>query len=118
MRTAFAHEATIALPPDGDINAPGAAITVALCGAWEHSPPCPLAAHHTHATRAGADVALRILFAADPADEPTVRHRIGDALRAGHLEGPDGVVTTWQLRHDNPAPVRASEADHARRLTN
>jgi len=116
MRTAFAHEATIALGPDGDINAPGAAITVALCGSWEHQPPCPLAAHHTRAARAGDDVALRILFAAEPADEATVRQRIADALRTGHLQGPDGSVTSWQLRQENPAPVAPSEADHASRL--
>ena len=117
MRTAFAHEATLAMGPDGDVNAPGAAITVALCGSWDHQPPCPLAAHHTSAARAGDAVQLRILFAADPADEEVVRQRIADALRAGQLAGPDGTVTTWQLRRDNPAPVAATEADHASRLT-
>src|SRR6185369_11268136 len=109
--------ATLALGPDGDLNAPGAAITVALCGSWEHEPPCPLAAHHTRAARTGEDVQLRILFAADPADEEVVRQRIADALRAGHLAGPDGTVTTWQLRQDHPTPVAPAEADHANRLT-
>jgi hypothetical protein len=117
MRTAFAHEATIALGADGDINAPGAAITVALCGSWDHQPPCPLAAHRTHAARVGDDVHLRILFAVDPTDEEMVRQRIADALMTGHLQGPDGTVTRWQLRQDNPTSIAPSEADYARRLT-
>ena len=34
-------------------GAPGGAITVALCGSWDHEPPCPLAPHHTRAHRSG-----------------------------------------------------------------
>ncbi|OIV36838.1 hypothetical protein BIV57_14335 [Mangrovactinospora gilvigrisea] len=111
MRQAFAHDALVAMEPDGDQRAPGAAITTALCGHWEHPPPCPLAPHHTAAERTGtgdgADVRLRILFAADPADEAEVRTRIDSALAAG---------TGWRLRTAGPGRVRENEAAHADEL--
>ncbi|ACL38277.1 conserved hypothetical protein [Pseudarthrobacter chlorophenolicus A6] len=46
MRSAYVHAASLRMEYDGDAGAPGAAITLALCGQWEHPPPCPLAAHH------------------------------------------------------------------------
>ena len=85
-RRPYAHEATVALPADGDARAPGAAITLALCGSWTHDPPCPLAPHHTRADRAdraGGELALRVLFAADPADEARVRQLVDAALGVG-----------------------------------
>ena len=36
MRDTFAHDAVLALAPGADERAPGAAITVALCGHWDH----------------------------------------------------------------------------------
>ncbi len=54
MRQAFAHEAKVGMATDGDSRAPGAAITVALCGRWDHEPPCPLSPHHTQADRIGS----------------------------------------------------------------
>ena len=65
--------AVLAMTAGADDPAPGAAVTGALCGAWEHEPPCPLAAHHTAAGRVAGAVRLRVLFAADPADEALVR---------------------------------------------
>ena len=61
-RVPFAHEAVVRMAADGDIRAPGAAITVALCGHWEHEPPCPLAEHLTTAERVGDELRLRIAF--------------------------------------------------------
>ena len=116
MRQAFAHEAVLVMPPDGDLRAPGAAITVALCGHWDHQPPCPLAAHHTRAERDGERVRLRTLFAAEPGNEAVVRERIDQALSAGRLEGPDAVVTRWHLDASRPSEVAADEVDHAARL--
>jgi hypothetical protein len=115
MRQAFAHEAILDLAPDADPRAPGAAITVALCGHWEHQPPCPLAPHHTEADRVGDEVRLRVLFAAEPELEGTVRERIDAALADGQLSGPDG-VNEWRLRASRPAEVSAEERDHANRL--
>ena len=102
------------MAPDTDAQAPGAAITTELCGHWEHEPPCPVAPHHTSAERAGEEVRLRTLFAAEPADEPAVRQRIVDALSRGQL--PAGPTTRWELRASRASTVTAAELDHAARL--
>lgn len=116
MRAAFAHEATLEIAPSGDDRAPGAAITVALCGHWDHEPPCPLAPHDTRASRVGEEVRLRTLFAVDPELEDVVRERIDAALLSSRLVGPDGATTTWQLRSSKPDDVFDEELEHARRL--
>ncbi|TMR03100.1 hypothetical protein ETD83_10945 [Actinomadura soli] len=116
MRQAFVHDAVVSMEADGDVRAPGAAITVALCGHWEHEPPCPLAPHHTTAARSGDEVRLRVLFAAEPAAEAEVRGRIEAALSRAGLDGPDGVVTRWRFRGARPGLVRSDEAGHAERL--
>jgi hypothetical protein len=116
MRHPFAHEAVLDMAPDADTGAPGAAITVALCGHWEHPPPCPLAAHHTQADRVGGQVRLRVLFATEPELAGTVRQRIDAALSEGQLAGPDGVTTRWRLRATRDGAVRPEETDQAGRL--
>ena len=113
----FAHDAVLALAADGDERAPGGAITVALCGSWSHDPPCPLAPHHTGVRRSGQEATLRVLFAAEPAEEARVRALIEEALARGEGADPDGVPTTWRLLTAGPSPVRPDEQDHAERLT-
>jgi len=116
-RTSYAHDAVVILDVGGDSRASGGAITVALCGHWDHEPPCPLAPHHTDATPAGDDtLRLRVLFAADPADEERVRSLITQALSSGRLTGPDGRVTRWMLKSSSAGMVRPDEADHAAML--
>ena len=116
-RAGYAHDAVVILDPGGDSRAPGGAITVALCGHWDHEPPCPLAPHHTEALPAGDDsLRLRVLFAADPADEQRVRSLIEQALSSGRLTGPDGRVTRWMLTFSGAGSIRPDEADHAARL--
>jgi hypothetical protein len=99
-RVDYAHDAVVVLDSGGDSRAPGAAITVALCGHWDHEPPCPLAPHHTEATSAGDDgtLWLRVSFEAEPDDEGRVRSLIDGELATGMLTGPDGQVTTWTVR--------------------
>lgn len=116
MRQAFAHDAVVIMSADSDVRAPGAAITVALCGHWEHQPPCPLAPHSTVAHRQGDEVRLRVLFATEPAAEAEVRSRIEAALSQAGLTGPDGVTTSWLLRSAQPDHLRADEAGHAEQL--
>lgn len=118
-RQAFAHTAEMVMATTADMGAPGAAITVALCGHWDHEPPCPLAPHHSRANREGETdtVHVRILFASEPAQEGEVRRRIDQALRDGELSGPDGVSTYWELRRSEAAEVSAEEAAHGKRLT-
>ena len=100
----------------GDDGAPGAAITVALCGSWSHEPPCPLAPHHTRAHRSGTEVTLRLLFAARPSDEARVRALIDATLDRGWGDGPDGERTAWDLVWAAPSEVLPEEEEHARRL--
>ncbi|MER5184138.1 hypothetical protein ABT009_38390 [Streptomyces sp. NPDC002896] len=116
MRHAYIHEAVLVMDPEADVQAPGAAITVALCGHWEHQPPCPLAPHHTRAERDGERVLLRTLFATEPATEGVVRDRIDRALSAGRMQGPDALVTRWRLHSSGRGETTAEEARHAERL--
>ena len=80
MRTAFAHDAVLDMGPDADLTAPGGSVTLALCGAFDHPPPCPVAPHHTRAERRTDGVAVRVLFATDAAREAEVRAKIDQAL--------------------------------------
>ena len=101
------------MEPGGDVRAPGGAITVALCGRWEHEPPCPLAPHSTGAQRSGDQVRLRVLFATEPSAEAEVRGRIEAALSQDGLTGPDGITTRWQLHSAQPGLLHTDEARHA-----
>lgn len=116
MRVAFAHEAVLAMDPLADVQAPGAAVTMALCGHWDHDPPCPLAKHHSSADRVGDDVRVRTLFAVEPELEDTVRRGIDQALTGGLLAGPDGQTTRWQSRSSQRSVIQNDETDQAQRL--
>ncbi|WP_426227078.1 hypothetical protein [Pseudarthrobacter sp. DSP2-3-2b1] len=116
MREPYVHEASLVMDAEGDPGAPGAAITVELCGSWEHTPPCPLAPHHTSHQRAGDEVALRVVFAAEPEAESEVRRRIDSALAAGSLTGPDGVRTDWSLRGSAAGVLTTAERGQAERI--
>jgi hypothetical protein len=116
MRRAFAHTAELLMPAPADDGAPGAAVTVALCGHWEHQPPCPLAAHHTAVARDGDTVRLRTLFATEPEQADEVRRRIEQALLAGEVTGPDGTATHWRLTASGPSEPTEAEHDHGERL--
>jgi len=104
---------------DGDLRALGAAVTLELCGSWDHPPPCPLAPHHARPDRDGDGntVALRIIFATEPANEALVRSRIDSALRQQTLTGPDGRTSHWKFLGAGPGELDPAEAEHARRLT-
>ena len=115
MRAAFAHDAVLDMERDADLAAPGGAVTLALCGAFAHPPPCPVAPHLTQADRGADGVAVRVLFAAEPAGEDAVRARIEAALAGGFCDGPDGTRTRWTVRTSAPGVVTESERAHAAR---
>ena len=115
MRQAFAQEAVLLMEPHADVRAPGASVTMALCGHWDHEPPCPLAPHHVSAAEDDGELRVRILFAAEPDTEGEVRQLIEQAL-SGQLKFPDGFIPAWQLRTSWPCEVSADETDHAERL--
>jgi hypothetical protein len=114
-RRAFVHDAVVAMQSGGSPHAPGGAITLALCGSWDHPPPCSLAPHYVTNTSTGESLTLRVLFATEPVNEQRVRALIGEALASGHLQGPDGVAI-WQLRSESAGEIRADEEDHAAHL--
>jgi hypothetical protein len=116
MRGQYVHQASLLMATGSDPEAPGAAITLELCGSWEHEPPCPLAPHHTGHARDGKEVRLRVVFAAEPAKENEVRRRIEKALAAGSLTGPGGVKTNWTFRESGPAELSEAEREQARRI--
>ena len=110
------HTASLRMDPNADPAAPGAAITLELCGSWEHIPPCPLAPHHTSPKKNGGAVDLRIVFAAEPARESEVRGRIEKALASGSLTAPDGVITRWSVLEAKAGVLTAAEREHAERI--
>ncbi|MFF1252229.1 hypothetical protein ACFVYC_07010 [Pseudarthrobacter sp. NPDC058329] len=117
MKGLYVHEARLRMDvAASDPAAPGAAITVALCGHWEHPPPCPLAAHHTGFSRDGDTVVLRVVFATAATDEGEVRRRIDGALALGALAVPDGGTARWILLAAGPAQLSPEEAEHASRI--
>ncbi len=100
-------EAELVLADDTDPAAPGAAVTVALCGHWEHEGPCRWPHNNAIATGGGGTARFRTLFVADGADEQAVR-----GLIAGALADAAG----WSVTSSGARPVAASEHDLARAL--
>jgi len=93
--------ATVRLHDDGDPRAVGAAVTTALCGHWEHEPPCRWS-HHTATTPVGDEVRVTVGFDCAPADESEVRARIHGALASGRLEGGPTGATSWEVVAEQP----------------
>ena len=118
MNGLYVHAATLLVDgTSADPGAPGAAITTALCGSWEHQPPCPLAAHYTGWSRDGDMVSLRIIFATEPPREADVRQLIDRALAPGAFDRPNGTVSRWTLLASGPAELSPQEREHAERIS-
>jgi hypothetical protein len=114
MREAFAHDAVLELTDGADERAPGGAVTMALCGALDHEPPCPVAPHHTSLSGQGRRRRVRVLFATE--DELVVRRTIHAALGIGEFTAPNGVVSRWVLHSSTPGIVTDAERAHAAQL--
>ena len=115
VREAYIHSAILVLDPEADERSPGASVTVALCGHWDHEPPCPLSPHYVHADRTGDEMRLRVLFATEPENEAEVRQRIEQVL-SGKWALPEGFTTPWRLQASWPELVSPDERAHADRL--
>ena len=106
MTDAFVLEAELALGEEVDPAAVGAAVTVELCGHWEHEGPCRWP--HNSAIEVQRDpTRFRTLFVAGEREATLVRDRIETALRG------DG---GWRLIHVRSRPVAERERDLAERL--
>ena len=115
MRTGFVHEALLELAPDSDERGPGAAVTVALCGHWEHEGPCRWP-HHT-AVAAGSErsLGLRVIFASSVEEEPEVRRLIRGALDEGRLDV-EAKASRWTVITQRPSELRSKEVRLVNRL--
>jgi hypothetical protein len=90
------YSSIIVLEGDADEHAPGAAITMELCGHWEHDGDCRWP-HHTAYERSGNELSLTCAFEAPEHEVEEVRDRIELALDRGELAGPDGQVSRWSV---------------------
>jgi len=106
QRVAFVHEAELRLDAGSDPDAVGAAVTVALCGHWEHEGPCRWP-HNNAIEPLGSGAIFRTIFVAAASDEVQVRERIERALREG---------TGWVVQRTQPRRVSPDEVPLAQRL--
>ena len=111
----YVHTARARLEPRGDPAALGAAVTVGLCGSWEHDGPC-LWPHHSGTGSDGDVTTVRTVFCARPEHETEVRRLADAALGSGRQEGPDGHATVWELLDSGPAEPTAEEKSLGDRL--
>ena len=77
----YVHEATLVLG-DVDDGAPGAAVTVALCGHWEHEGACRWP-HHTSSYRQADRRIVRTVASIAEHDLDDVTGRIRRAIAGG-----------------------------------
>ena len=105
-RRAFVHTAELVLLWDTPAEAPGAAVTEALCGAVEHEPPCRWP-HHSAIGPVSRPALFRTVFVATDVEEQEVRDRIDVALRSSDA---------WTLRASGPGVLHVDERELAERL--
>lgn len=93
----------------------GAAVTVALCGHWEHEGPCRWP-HYTSVTaRSGQSLRVRVIFASTAGEEPAVRRLIQGALDEGRL-GSELRASRWTVVTQGQSELRPEEERLAGRL--
>ena len=74
------YEAELDVPPGTDPRAPGGAVTVALCGHWEHDGPCRWP-HHSAIDTDVAPARLCTVFVCGEDEVDAVHGAIDDAVR-------------------------------------
>lgn len=117
MAPVHAHEAVLELDAEADPGAPGAAVTAALCGHWQHEGACRWPHRTSVVSLIGHLLTARVLFAAAPADLEEVRARIVAGLGRGSLAGPGGAVSRWRVRQEAPSRPLEGEAPLAAELS-
>lgn len=101
-RETFAYQAQLVLDDGVDPAEPGAAVTTALCGHWQHEGPC----RWPHNNQLDGD-SFRTVFVADADEEQAVRSKIDDALRA---------APGWSVGSSGPRGPAPDERELGRRL--
>jgi hypothetical protein len=116
MPQPFVHCAELKLAAGADAAAPGGAVTIALCGSWDHEGGCRWP-HQTAAELRDGRTSTRVVFVADREQEENVRSLIREALANGRCTGPDGLVSEWTLLTDHAGTLTAEEAELAERIS-
>src|SRR3954454_11592569 len=81
VRDAFVHEAELRLEPGVDPGAVGAAVTVELCGHWEHDGPCRWP-HNNAIETSSKPARLRTVAVVPDEERDEIARRIEAALRS------------------------------------
>jgi hypothetical protein len=94
----FSHqvEYRLRLAEGADDRAPGGAVTVELCGHWDHEGPCRWP-HHSTITAEGEHHLLLVRFNAPAEELESVNALIEASLQKGQLTGPDGRISVWKV---------------------
>lgn len=100
----FAHQVRhrIVLASGADSRAPGGAVTVALCGHWDHEGPCRWPHHTAIEASDGASHEVTVRFDAPEQEREQVSALIDGALQKGEQEGSDGQISSWALSPTQP----------------
>ena len=95
----FAHqrEYRIRLEPGADKRAPGGAVTVALCGHWNHEGPCRWPHFSRITPEDGGHHRLVVEFDVHEDELEMISCKIDAAVGHGQLTSPDGVVSIWSV---------------------
>jgi hypothetical protein len=95
----YAHQRTywLRVGDGSDDRAPGGAVTVALCGHWNHEGACRWPHLSTIDPEEGGLHRLVIEFDASDQDLEMVTARVDSALESGRLTGPDGRLSVWEI---------------------
>ena len=99
-------DAEVAFGSGADPRAPGGAVTVALCGSWEHDGSCRWP-HHTAVDSAATPSHVRVVYVVDDDELEQVRSMIESALASG-----DG----WDTVAVREGTLTAEESALAERL--
>ncbi len=106
-----AREVVLELEEGSDRAAPGAAVTVALCGHWKHDGACRWPHRTSVASQDGRVLRARVLVAAPRPELPEVLARVATALGKGELTDGDGCIHRWRvLREEESAPREGEES--------
>jgi hypothetical protein len=108
QRTPFVFEAQLRLDEGTDPAAPGAAVTIELCGHWEHEGGCRWP-HNNELGLDSDDPNFRTLFVAPPSEEQEVRERIELALRSGQGWSVGGCGRRALLPQEQPLAARLAD---------
>jgi hypothetical protein len=99
-------QADITFSSGADTRAPGGAVTVALCGSWEHDGSCRWP-HHTAVDPSATPSPVRVVYVVDDDEVEQVRSLIEVALASGD---------SWDTVAVRESTLTAEESALAQRL--